>query len=163
PYSESDLRAEEDRGALRAALGVNAWYHQNDGRTAANDDAWSVGVDLAAMWHGFTLSGEYHYRETDPAGAAPFDMELDGWFAQAGYMIVPQTFEIAFRYAEVDWSNVVASAGQTAAREYLIVLGYFWNDHSLKAQLDFGRVENRFFSGNAEDEYRLRLQFQIIF
>jgi phosphate-selective porin OprO and OprP len=163
PYAEGDLRSEEERGKFLGALGVNAWYHQEDGLGANNTDAWSIGADLAAMWEGFFFTVEGHYRETDRATAAspPSDMELTGWFAQLGYMIVPRTFEVAVRYAEVDWDNALT---QSAAREYLIVLGYFFQDHDLKAQLDFGRVENHFLSAGSNDEdLRLRMQVTLVF
>jgi phosphate-selective porin OprO and OprP len=163
-YSESDLRPEEDR-PFRIALGVNALYHQNDNRTANNDDAWSIGLDLTAMWCGFFFTGEFHHREVDPTGALTSDTDIDGWFAQLGYMIVPQTFEIGFRVAEVDWDYAGSPSGTspTGQREWLGVLNYFWHDHNLKAQLDFGHVEARTFNANAEDEWRLRVQVQLVF
>jgi len=161
PYWDGDLRADGERDAFRAALGVNAWYHQEDGLGVNNSDAWSIGADFAAMWRGFYLLAEAHYRETDRAAAPPSDQELVGWFAQLSYFVVPQTLEVGVRYAEVDWENPTT---QSASREYLAVIGYYFEGHDLKAQIDFGRVENRFLSAaSVDDDWRLRLQVTLVF
>jgi phosphate-selective porin OprO/OprP len=154
-YTESDLADTED---FRMAVGLNAWVHQDDNRANAQDD-WSVGGDVAAFWRRFFLLAEIHYRENGQAGD---DVELFGWTAQLGYFIVPHTFEVGVRYAAVDWNNNGTSA--SAQREYLLVLGYFWHEHKMKLQGDFGRVENHFGNhANNVDEWRFRLQFQLIF
>jgi hypothetical protein len=90
------------------------------------------------------------------------DVDILGWIGQVGYFIVPHEFEIALRAASIDWDN--NGNQDSARREYLLVLGYFWHAHNLKMQLDFGRVEDH--EGNHNDnvdEWRLRLQFQMIF
>lgn len=163
PYAEADLRPADKRSKFLAALGVNGWYHQDDGRGADNGDAWSIGADLAVMWEGFHFGAEIHRRETDRATSAapPNDMELTGYHAQLGYMLVPETFEVGVRFSEVDWDD---AASQTAAREMLLVLGYYFHGHDMKVQLDFGRVENRFLTGSSnDDDTRLRLQFSFQF
>jgi hypothetical protein len=163
PYAEADLRPEDKRGKFLAALGVNGWYHQEDARGTDDVDAWSIGADLAMHWYGFHLGAEVHYRETDRATSAapPNDMELTGYHVMLGYMLVPETFEVGVRYSEVDWENATS---QSAAREMLVVLGYYFHGHDMKVQLDFGKVENHFLAAASnDDDYRLRLQFSFQF
>jgi hypothetical protein len=155
-YSQSDLKHTED---FRLALGLNAWLHQDDNHASQEDD-WSIGADLAMFWQSFFLTIEVHYRENGTSTAN--DVELFGWSAQAGYFILPAELEISLRYAEIDWDN--NGTGTSAQREYLLGLGYFWEGHAMKLQADFGRVENH--RGNTDlntDEWRFRLQFQLIF
>ena len=89
-------------------------------------------------------------------------------------MIVPQRFEIGVRAANVDWDGTTAIAPVTvptnsASREYLLLLAYYWHEHDMKIQLDFGRVENHFAAdadgpnANDLDEWRGRMQFQLTF
>ncbi|MAB90209.1 MAG: hypothetical protein CMJ90_12220 [Planctomycetes bacterium] len=154
-YTETDVKHSDD---FRFALGVNGWLHQDDNHADEGDD-WSVGGDLAAFWNGFSLLVEFHYSEMDDV---PRDDEALGWLAQLGYFVVPETFEIALRAASIDWEH--NGNGNSARREYLVVLGYFWRDHDLKAQMDFGRIEDH--EGDPDDnrdEWRLRLQLQVIF
>jgi hypothetical protein len=158
-YSEADLRSEENRGKFLAALGVNGWYHQDDARGANNTDAWSVGADLTLAYQGFFVAAELHYRETDRSGP-PNDMELTGWFAEAGYNFTAE-WNVAIRYSETDWDE---ATGQVSAREYLVGVGYYWHEHNLKFQLDLGRTENGFLTPTSDDDdFVVRLQAQLVF
>lgn len=155
-YTESDTGHSDD---FVLAVAVNGWIHEDDNHTGAGDD-WSIGADIAAFYKGFFAMFEIHYRENDVSGGS--DVEIIGWIAQLGYFIVPHEFEIAIRASNIDWDN--NGSGDSARREYLIVLGYFWHAHNMKIQLDFGRIEDH--EGDHDDnvdEWRLRIQFQIIF
>ena len=50
-----------------------------------------------------------------------------------------------------------------------MLLAYYWHEHNMKLQFDFGRVETHFAADdngpnpNNVDEWRARLQFQLIF
>ncbi len=155
-YTESDTKYHDD---FRLALAVNGWVHQDDNHTDSGDD-WSIGADLAAFYKGFSALFEIHYREDDVSGGD--DVDSLGWLAQLGYFLIPNEFEVALRAAEIDWDdNGLDDSGR---REYLIVFGYFWYEHNMKLQLDFGRVEDHE-GDTAEnvDEWRVRMQFQVIF
>lgn len=155
-YRESDMRKD---GEFRMAIGLNAWLHEDDDHSGLKDD-WAVGADFAAAWNGFSALFEIHYREN--GRRISHDVEVLGWMAQLGYMIVPETFEIALRAAEIDWDyNEQRDSGR---REYLVVLGYFWDEHDLKVQLDFGRIEDHQSDHrDNKDEWRVRMQLQIVF
>jgi phosphate-selective porin OprO and OprP len=174
-YSEADLRPCTEWRKLLMAFGVNGYYHQDNNRSAALDnfDDWSVGVDAAMAWRGWFAEAELHYRN-DAQPNANDDVTSVGLNAQVGYMIVPQRFEVGLRYSEVNWEDTTAAGTATvptnsASREFLMVLGYYWHEHNMKLQFDFGRVETHFADDdngsnpNNVDEWRGRLQFQLIF
>ena len=155
-YTESDTAHSDN---FRLALAVNGWVHQDGNHAGAGDD-WSIGADIAVFYQSFFAMFELHYRENDVNGGD--DVEMDGWIAQLGYFIVPHEFEVALRAASIDWDN--NGNNDSGRREYLVVFGYFWHSHNMKMQLDFGRVEDH--EGNQNDnvdEWRLRVQFQVIF
>lgn len=154
PYSESVLRGLE---GLRFALGLNGWYHQDDNHSSERDD-WSVGADFGAVWGPVSLLAEIHYHER---GRARTDRRAVGWLVQGGVMLVPGTFEIALRGAELSWDG---SGSDAARREYLLGLNWYMEGHDLKVQLDFGRVEAHFHNHDRNrDGWRLRLQIQANF
>jgi hypothetical protein len=175
PYSEADLRPCPERDKFLMAVGVNTYYHQDNNRSATlgNFDDWGVGADVAAAWRGLFFLAEAHYRN-DAQPNANDNLDVFGWTAQLGYMIVPQKFEIGVRYAEVDWDGSSAGALPTvptnsASREAMVVLGYYWHEHNMKLQFDFGRAETHLAAEAngpnpaSVDEWRGRLQFQIVF
>lgn len=176
PYAESDLRPCRERDELKMAVGLNAFYHQDNNRSEAlgNFDQWTAGADIALAWRGFYAYGEVAYRHNAQPNNGHDDVEAFGWNAQMGYMVVPQKFEIGIRYSQVSWDGTSGFTTPTlpirrADREYLGVLGYYWQGHDMKLQLDFGRVELHNADGDAGpsatniDEWRARMQFQIVF
>ena len=156
-YSEVDF-ADSD---FRMQAGLNAWYHDNDGGTGSNAmDQYSFGGDLTAIWHGIYATGELHHRKNRMPAPTP-NATLTGWFAQAGYMVVPGTLDVGLRWARVNYAN--DPSGRNYMREILGVLGYYFDDHNLKLQADVGKVETGMVAGTKSSEWRLQVQFQIIF
>jgi hypothetical protein len=141
--------------------GFNAWYHDNDGGTSSSAmDQDSLGGDLTIVWRGIYATGELHRRRNRMPAPTP-DATLTGWFAQAGYMLVPGTLDVALRWARVNYAN--DPSGRNSMREILGVLGYYFDNHNLKLQTDVGKVETTPVAGTRSSEWRLRIQFQIIF
>jgi len=155
-YTESDL---EQSDRFRFALGFNGWLHEDDNHLDEGDD-WSIGGDFAAFYAGFSALFELHHRE-DHEESDP-DVESLGWLAQLGYFVVPHRLEVALRAASIKWDE--NGNKNSARREYLAVMGYFWYEHDMRVQLDFGRVEDH--EGNTADnidEWRLRMQIHVRF
>ncbi len=70
---------------------------------AANDklDVDSYGADLAFKWMGLSLQGEYLLGQAEAQSNGHL-LRAQGFYAQAGYMIIPQKLEVAFRYSYLD-------------------------------------------------------------
>jgi hypothetical protein len=66
----------------------------------------------------------------------------------------------------VDFDNTTASTSisKDGITEWLVTAGWYWNEHACKLQADFGRVEDHSVNASSNvDEWRFRLQFQLIF
>lgn len=148
-YAECDF-AGSDFGLQ---LGVNAWSKEN---TALGTSDNCIGGDVTVVWKGLYATAELHQKSF--ASGAP---DALGWFVQAGFMLVPEELELGLRHAVIDYGAV--TSGDARITETLGVLGWFLDRHRLKTQLDYGVITTTPAGGAAEDEWRLRLQMQLIF
>jgi phosphate-selective porin len=98
------------------------------------------------------------YRRTEEQAVGP-DVDADGALAQVGYFFIPKKLEVAVRWAEFDPDTDVSGDTQTETR---VGFGYFWSQHNLKFQADYGRIEDES-SGTDEETNFFRAQFQIVF
>jgi phosphate-selective porin OprO/OprP len=158
-YSEADF---ESTTVPLYAFGLN--YEHNDfHRTTTGNDVKSnvVGVDGIFKFKGFFATGEYFYRERKPETGQTFN--ADGYFMQAGMMLNRRrTWEAAVRYGDRDLSDLITNDG---VREVRGALNYYYRRHTLKLQLDFGRVETGLGASNSNKrkDNELRIQSQFIF
>jgi phosphate-selective porin OprO and OprP len=157
-YSESDF---ESTTVPLYAIALN--YERNDfHRTTTGEDLKSnaVGIDGIFKFRGFFATGEYYVRQRRPETLPKFDS--NGGFAQVGMMLnKPRTWEAVFRYGQRDVSDLTPN---NDVKEIRGGINYFYRRHTLKLQLDFGRVENGLGAdlGKRKDD-ELRLQAQFIF
>jgi phosphate-selective porin len=158
--SESDF---ETRALGRPIFVVSAAFEQNDLTFAAADPKANLKstlftIDTMLKYRGFSATGAYTWGEREPQEvSAKFD--TTGWFAQAGYFLKPETWEIAARYGEQDPSDLV---GADKIKELRGGVNYFYARHAFKVQLDLGRIKTEGSSGERKDN-ELRIQTQFIF
>lgn len=156
-YSEGDFDS-----TTRPLFAIAGQYESNERAVAAagttpadSADREIVGGDVVFKYKGLFLFAEFFDATTERLVASDFDSE--GFNAQIGYFIVPQKFEIAGRFAVLDPNS---GRDDDEREERGIALGYFFNKHARKLQLDYRQLENK--ANNREDE-EVRLQYQIIF
>ncbi|HYG63332.1 MAG TPA: hypothetical protein VEL74_12175, partial [Thermoanaerobaculia bacterium] len=152
-YSEGDFESSD-----RPLFAIAGQYESNDrqGATTSNDiDKEIVGGDVVFKYKGLFAFAEYFAGTNDPETG--IDVDDEGWNAQLGYFVIPQKLEIAGRYAVLDRN---ADRDDDEQEERGIALGYFFNKHPHKLQLDYRQLENK--ATDATDD-ELRLQYQIIF
>jgi hypothetical protein len=107
---------------------------------------------------GFSATGAYTWGEREPQEInSRFD--TSGWYAQAGYFLKPEKWELAFRYGENDPSDLV---GPDKITEIRGAVNYFYARHALKVQLDYGQIKTETTSGDRKNN-ELRIQTQFIF
>ncbi len=158
--SESDF---ETRALGKPIFVVSAAFEQNDLSFAATDLKTNIKstlytVDTMFKYRGLSATGAYTWGEREPQEVdAKFD--TSGWFAQAGFFLKPETWEIAARYGEQDPSDLV---GPDKIKEIRGGLNYFYARHALKVQLDFGQIKTETSSGDRTNN-ELRIQTQFIF
>jgi phosphate-selective porin OprO/OprP len=125
-------------------------------------ELFSYGGDLAFKWMGFSLQGEYLLGEAE-ARHGNQKQRAQGYYAQAGYVIIPKTLEVAFRYSYLDKNR---DADNNLITETIGAVSYYFDKHNLKIQGDVGNIHNqKTVSGSHEqfDDMQYRLQAQIIF
>ena len=142
---------------------VSAAFEQNDLSFAATDLKTNIKstlytVDAMFKYRGFSATGAYTWGERDPQEVnATFD--TNGWFAQAGFFLKPEKWEIAARYGELDPSDLV---GPDKVKELRGGINFFYARHALKVQADYGRIETENATGGTKNN-ELRIQTQFIF
>ena len=152
-YSEGDFES-----SAKPLFAVAGQYESNDrsGATTGDDiDREIVGGDVVFKFKGFSAYGEIYEATNDPEIAAKFDSS--GMIAQVGYFVIPKTFELALRLAEIDPNT---DRDDNEREERGIALSWYFNKHAHKLQADFREVENK--ATNITDK-ELRLQYQLIF
>jgi phosphate-selective porin OprO/OprP len=130
------------------------------GFTAASDklDVDSYGADLAFKWMGASLQGEYILGQAEAQSNGHL-LRSQGFYAQAGYMVLPKTLEVAFRYSYFDPDRDVTNDNIT---EMIGAVSYYFNKHNLKIQADVGDIHDQA-KGVKTDDMQYRVQAQIIF
>jgi phosphate-selective porin OprO/OprP len=158
--SESDF---ETRALGKPIFVISAAFEQNDLSNVATDLKTNIKstlyeVDAMFKYRGFSATGMYAWGERDPQDVnATFDTK--GWFAQAGFFIKPEKWEIAARYGEQDPSDLV---GPDKIKELRGGINFFYARHALKVQADYGRIETEGTNGGTKNN-ELRVQTQFIF
>ncbi|HLO24881.1 MAG TPA: porin [Geobacteraceae bacterium] len=124
----------------------------------------TFGFDTAFKWKGLSVQGEYFIGQAD-GQTSNNTLRAQGFYAQAGYFIIPKQLELAARYSYLD-------ANRDAANSLWIetqgAVSWYINKHNLKLQADITNIHKQSalaFNGgpNATDDMQARLQAQIIF
>ncbi len=83
---------------------------------------------------GFPLRAEYFYRDNRDDSVVTGKGDARGYYAQAGFFLVPRKVEIALRQ-----SRIIRLNGNNDAEEQAAVLNYFFQGHHAKLQLEYTR------------------------
>lgn len=164
---------------------IQPYYNKLANPNAITANVHNVGTDLAARWMGFDLNFEYFlgFVTNDawqsaapgaPYALPPTTFDNHGYYVQGGYFIIPKKFQVAMRYSELN-ANTSATVKTNSGRkvspyqsELLGALSYYFWQHNLKIQTDFGPVTNtaqKNVDGGISDknDFRWRIQAQLIF
>ena len=164
---------------------IQPYYNKLANPNGITANVHNLSTDLAARWMGLDLQFEYFlgFVSNDANGSAapgapfvlpPSSFDNHGYYVQSGYFIIPKKFQIAARYSEINANTearATLSSGRTVSPKQTELLGalsyYFWQ-HNLKIQTDFGPVTStavRNADGNISDrnDFRWRVQAQLIF
>jgi phosphate-selective porin OprO and OprP len=107
---------------------------------------------------GFSLQGEYLLGQAE----AKYGNQLkraQGYYAQAGYVIIPKTLEVAFRWSYLDKDR---DADNNLITEQIGAISYYFDKHNLKVQGDVGNIHIQT-ATQKFDDMQYRLQAQVIF
>tara|TARA_R110002073_G_scaffold140253_14_gene291053 strand:+ start:18675 stop:20000 length:1326 start_codon:yes stop_codon:yes gene_type:complete len=167
-YSESDFERLAKPGL---SIGAAYSYAPNAVGTRVNrngaptdggtTDVHSANADVTFKYQGFSASGEFHYRdgarnadETDPN----FEEARNGigWFAQAGYLLPRQPFEIAGRFGQLIAADD-SSLGD--ANEAGLAVSYYPGQHPFKFQADVFQLWGDEDLADGETKARVQMQY----
>jgi len=158
--SESDF---ETRALGKPIFTISGGFEQNDLSFVATDlktnlksTLWEV--DTMFKFRGFSATGAYIWGEREPQITDP-SFDTRGWYAQAGFFIVSDKWEIAARYGEQDPNK---SNSDDKITEIRGGINFFYARHALKVQADYGQVKTEASSGERKNN-ELRIQTQFIF
>lgn len=158
--SESDF---ESKGLNKPIFVISAGFEQNDLANVASDlktnlksTLWEA--DLVFKQRGFSATGAYIWGQREPQSGAP-KFDTAGFYAQAGYFLKPEKWEVVARYGRQDPNKSVSNDKITELRAGL---NFFYARHALKVQADFGQVKTRGARGDVKNS-ELRVQTQLIF
>ncbi len=176
-YSESDVEYSEKP---LVSIGAN-WYRNefikgetnntvfynkgwlNKGADFAANEIITVntaGADLAFKWRGLSVQSEYFWAQGDGASLVRNSQRAQGFYAQAGYFIIPKKLEAAARYSYVDPNRNVANDLHTETQG---AISYYFDKHNLKLQADVTNIHQQATGNQPTDDMEYRLQAQIIF
>jgi len=150
------------KGETNNASFYGKWLNKG-AKFATNEqiDVNTAGADLAFKWMGFSAQGEYFWAQGDGDSLANTKQRAHGFYAQAGYFIIPKHLEAAVRYSYVDPDRSVTNNIQTETQG---AISYYFNNHNLKLQADVTNIHaQRALPNNSTDDMQYRLQAQIIF
>ena len=117
----------------------------------------SIGFDTAFKWQGIFATAEYLAGKAQ-GKITGRELRAQGYYAQAGYCIIPKTFEAALRYS---WMDPNRDATNDQLTEVAGALSYYFNRHNLKLQADVADIHDQ--ATGRSDDMQYRLQAQIIF
>lgn len=124
-----------------ATVGAAANYGQGATELEGDFDQIDVNVDAGVRSAGFSLQGEWYWasRDYDDIDGDLGEREDTGGYVQAGYMFVPEEWEVVGRYAIIAFDDDVDVRDDE--QEVTVGLNYYIWGHDLKVQNAFSWLE----------------------
>ena len=121
--------------------GAAGWLGRNANlfTTGEDVDVKSWGFDGQFKWHGLAVQAEGFYGQAvgDTSGVRLYAY---GWYAQAGFMLLPEHLDVAGRYSIVDYNrNADASSIAVISAD----TSYYFKQNSLKVTFDYTRTHRQ--------------------
>ena len=144
--------------------GTGGWLAQAAADTAIFDntervDVGTYGFDAAFKWRGLSAVGEYFGGKAEGQTGGR-NVHSRGYYAQAGYFLLPKHLEVAARYSSVDPNR---DRTQDLQVEVTGAVSYYFVGHSLKLQGDYTNIHKQVAGKQATDDKQLRVQAQLAF
>ncbi len=165
-YSESDIKkSDKHLMCLDAAVSLNASSINNDWDDDGVFDEADVlryVVGAGYRYAGLYAQSEYYGQTGNPDVDGVDDVKAFGWYAQAGYMIVPETWELAARYSTVDPDT---DTDDDMESEAMIGINCFFRKagHAMKLTADIAQITEEWGPDTELKDVRARVQLQLIY
>lgn len=124
----------------------------------------TAGFDGVFKWQGLSVQGEYFIGQAD-GSTSKNTLRAQGFYAQAGYFVIPKKLEVAARYAYLDPNRDIANDLQVEATGGV---SWYLSGNNLKLQADYTNIHKQkaisYNSGpNTTDDRQVRIQAQLLF
>jgi len=145
--------------------GTSGWLGKAAANTAIFDntervDIGTYGFDAAFKWRGLSVQGEYFGGKAEGKTNGR-TVRSRGYYAQAGYFLLPKRLEVAARYSSVDPNR---STSRDLQVEVTGAVSYYFEGHNLKVQGDYTNIHiQRAVGLQPTDDKQLRVQAQVAF
>ena len=144
--------------------GTSGWLGKVASTTAVFDntekvDIGTYGFDMAFKWLGLSVQGEYFGGKAEGKTNGP-TVRSRGYYAQAGYFLLPKHLEVAARYSSVDPNR---DKSQDLQVEVTGGISYYFEGHNLKLQGDYTNIHIQVAGKQATDDKQMRVQAQVAF
>ncbi len=165
PFGEYKLEESSLDYPTTPKLAIGVGFLENTAGTETSTsnskvDLSRVGAEVAFKLRGFNFVGEYVQEESEPQVAGG-TTDIDGFYAQAGYLFPTQKFELAGRYSEFSSDDTISSTFPDFT-ETGGALSWYFAKHNHKLQADVIEVERDTGSGPVKTT-EARLQLQLVF
>jgi len=150
-YEEGDYAFTEHPASF---FGASGNYSERD---ITNDKVSQFGAETGVKYKGMALQGEFFYRHLKPGDTTLTTANDYGYYAQAGYFILPKRFEVDARASQIFLQGV-----RNDKAEFMLGLNGFLVGQHLKVQTDYSVLPSNTKNG-VETAQRWRLKFQTKF
>lgn len=157
PNQEGDINNTEELATTLAAS-----YHYSQGElnpeapVARNQfDLHTVSAGGMLKSGGFSLDGEWFWNQYQLQHGDFDDIKHQGFYAQTGYFLEPQKWEVAARYGYLDCDGgrgTGVCVGNRYVNEVAGTINYYWWKHQMKAQLGYSFVNEDAVGGSEEND-----------
>ncbi len=145
--------------------GTSGWLGKVASTTAVFDntekvDIGTYGFDMGFKWLGLSVQGEYFGGKAEGKTNGP-TVHSRGYYAQAGYFLLPKRLEVAARYSCVDPNRDRINDLQV---EVTGGVSYYFQGHNLKVQSDYTNIHiQQLPPRQPTDDKQMRVQAQLAF
>lgn len=120
-------------------------------------------LDAGFRWDRFSLQAAGHFRHNNFKAVGRKSGEDWGYYAQAGFYLVPERWELSGRVSGVDFARSNNPNVRGDIMEYTAGLNYYLYGHNVKLQMDYSFIDTDTFSGGNRGDHLLRVQTQFLF
>ena len=147
-YEEGDYNNTESPAFY---FGGSGNYHQ---RNISNTKAAQFGTETGLKFKGFAFQGEFFFRNTTPGDTALKTANDIGYYAQAGYFMLPKRLEFVTRASQIFLQGIQNDKAEFSAG----VNGYLMGQN-LKLQTGYSYLPTNTKTGIQNNQsFQLRLQ-----
>ena len=114
-------------------LGKNLSTFTTGAPASENINVQMLEFDTAFKWMGLAVQAEYFWGQANSSVRSSKNVISKGFYAQAGYMVLPKTVELAVRY---NWMDYNAYKTDSLKSEVQGAISWYINSHNLKLQAD---------------------------